>query len=308
MNYRKIYGNIVKKAKAENRKKSKEIYYERHHIIPTFMFSSSIRNKSGRNMGHISGDPDSEKNMVLLTAREHFLCHLLLYKFLKGTRYEYAAGASLVLFFNVAGANHKRVSQGGFFSLGKRYEKYRQEGIRCISECRKNTFPCVDAKTGKSMGSLNKEHPKVISGEYVHHSKGKHSYYNPESNERIWCKVDDDRVLSGQFRPVSADNRGMKNNNALVELTTEMARKITLETYYDQRDNRNIFSEQGHLHKSFFEEVVFGKLKLLFPKRKGFAVVYAKRMGETIVDFLNRELGLKLIRCDLQVKFPKVKR
>lgn len=83
------------------------------------------------------GDPDSKKNIVLLTAREHFLCHVLLYKVLKGTRYEYSAGASLVLFFNVMGSSHSRVSKGGFFNLGKRYEKYRIEGIKCISECRK---------------------------------------------------------------------------------------------------------------------------------------------------------------------------
>lgn len=63
MNYKKIYDDIINKAKTLNRKKSKEQYFELHHIIPRCM-----------------GGNNSKTNLVLLTAREHFLCHKLLHK------------------------------------------------------------------------------------------------------------------------------------------------------------------------------------------------------------------------------------
>lgn len=61
MNYQKIYNSIVERAIKENRKKFKGIYYEKHHIIPRCM-----------------GGIDNNSNLVLLTAKEHFMCHLLL--------------------------------------------------------------------------------------------------------------------------------------------------------------------------------------------------------------------------------------
>lgn len=66
--YSKWYFNIIQKAKQETRLKSNE-YYEFHHIIP-----KSIK-------------PEYNKepwNKVLLTPKEHFICHLLLTKMLKG--------------------------------------------------------------------------------------------------------------------------------------------------------------------------------------------------------------------------------
>ena len=59
--YTKWYYNIINKAKSENRVKSKETYYESHHIIPKSL-----------------GGNNSKENIVLLTAREHYICHCLL--------------------------------------------------------------------------------------------------------------------------------------------------------------------------------------------------------------------------------------
>lgn len=61
MNYQKIYENIIKKSKKENRIKHVGIYYENHHIIPTCLNGN-----------------DKKENKVLLTAKEHFICHKLL--------------------------------------------------------------------------------------------------------------------------------------------------------------------------------------------------------------------------------------
>jgi hypothetical protein len=61
MNYQRIYNQIIEKAITENRKKGTGVYYERHHIIPKC----------------IGGNNDKD-NLVLLTAREHYLVHKLL--------------------------------------------------------------------------------------------------------------------------------------------------------------------------------------------------------------------------------------
>jgi len=67
MNYKQLYNRIIRKAKSENRAKSNEVYYEKHHITP-----KSI------------GGADTIENTVLLTPKEHFICHHLLTKFTSG--------------------------------------------------------------------------------------------------------------------------------------------------------------------------------------------------------------------------------
>ena len=62
--YTRTYNSIV--ARAKNREL--DTYVEKHHIIPQ----------------SLGGSNDSE-NIVKLTAREHFICHLLLTKMVEGT-------------------------------------------------------------------------------------------------------------------------------------------------------------------------------------------------------------------------------
>jgi hypothetical protein len=62
MNYEKIYNDIISKARSEDRKKIKGgIYYERHHIIPRCL-----------------GGSNDKSNLILLTAKEHYIAHRLL--------------------------------------------------------------------------------------------------------------------------------------------------------------------------------------------------------------------------------------
>lgn len=69
MNYKKIYYSVIENAKSQNRIKHKGIYYENHHIIPRCL--------DGTN---------NKENLVLLTAREHYICHKLLTYIHKGNR------------------------------------------------------------------------------------------------------------------------------------------------------------------------------------------------------------------------------
>jgi hypothetical protein len=61
MNYQRVYNSIILKAKSEDRKKKCGTYYERHHITPRCLDGN-----------------ENKENKVLLTAKEHFICHKLL--------------------------------------------------------------------------------------------------------------------------------------------------------------------------------------------------------------------------------------
>lgn len=65
--YTNWYFSIIEKSKKLKRSKNESVYYERHHIIPKSL-----------------GGTDLVDNLVLLTAKEHFVCHLLLTKMTTG--------------------------------------------------------------------------------------------------------------------------------------------------------------------------------------------------------------------------------
>ena len=67
MNYKKIYYELIEKAKLKNRKKGDGGYYEKHHIVPRCF-----------------GGDNKKENLILLTYREHFLAHLLLVQSYEG--------------------------------------------------------------------------------------------------------------------------------------------------------------------------------------------------------------------------------
>jgi hypothetical protein len=61
MNYDLVYQRIIENAVSKERNRNDGNYYENHHIIPRSV-----------------GGPDGKDNLVLLTAKEHFVCHILL--------------------------------------------------------------------------------------------------------------------------------------------------------------------------------------------------------------------------------------
>lgn len=67
MNYKRIYDEIIERARIEQengiRKRGNGTYYEGHHILPRCL----------------NGEENKE-NIVKLTSREHFICHILLSK------------------------------------------------------------------------------------------------------------------------------------------------------------------------------------------------------------------------------------
>ena len=67
MDYKKIYDDLISKARSENRIKGGDIYYEAHHIIPKCMGGEGTVKQW-----------KTHHNIILLTAKEHFVVHKLL--------------------------------------------------------------------------------------------------------------------------------------------------------------------------------------------------------------------------------------
>lgn len=123
MNYQNIYNSLVSKAQ----KRMETVgYTEKHHIIPRTL-----------------GGSDDAANIVVFTAREHFIAHLLLAKIYGGPMWHAAHMMS----------NMKRYTN-------RKYEKVREEHAKQVSI--RQTGKVVSTETRKKI-SENKERSAKIS-------------------------------------------------------------------------------------------------------------------------------------------------
>jgi hypothetical protein len=142
--YTTTYYNII--YIAQSRPVSTDIYTENHHIIPKSLGGSNLSD-----------------NLVRLTAREHFICHLLLIKMLTGnSKHKMAFALSRML---NSSKNHNR-----YFPSSKLYEfsrKHRSAAIsythKGISESPESNIKRSLAAKGISTGPKTKEHKHNIS-------------------------------------------------------------------------------------------------------------------------------------------------
>ena len=109
MNYEKVYYSIInyalRKTLSGQRWKGDGNYYEKHHIIPRCL-----------------NGIDDNKNLVLLTAREHFICHWLLFKRFKNN---IKLRPKLLKAWFMMTVNSKTIKRQIISS--RYYEKYRTE-------------------------------------------------------------------------------------------------------------------------------------------------------------------------------------
>ena len=106
------YFNLIEKVKKQSRHKGDGVYYERHHIYPKSIFPDQ------------KNDHD---NLVLLTAKEHYIAHLMLIKM-------FPIGSiqrkKMLFAYHKMRANPHNLR----YVPSKTYESIRTELARCISE------------------------------------------------------------------------------------------------------------------------------------------------------------------------------
>jgi hypothetical protein len=141
MNYEKIYNEIIENAIKLNRKRNQGIYLEEHHILP--------RCKDGTN---------DKNNLVMLTAREHFLCHKLLHKMFPHDSKLYFAYRAMTA-FDVTGNRgisarefeYTKKLFAKFISLNNSGRVFTEEHLQKLRDNNPN------------IGGLTEEHKKAIS-------------------------------------------------------------------------------------------------------------------------------------------------
>lgn len=136
MNYLRIYNNIIN-YRLENEYVG---YTERHHILPKCL-----------------GGTNDKENLVNLSAREHFICHLLLTKiYIKGSN-EYYKMCHAFLMMLIGGKDHIRYNGIVTSNLYSELKVARSKNMSKMSEGSKNSryntawFYNVDLQICKSV-------------------------------------------------------------------------------------------------------------------------------------------------------------
>lgn len=109
MNYQKIYNLIIEHRKTEI---VKEGYCEIHHIIPKSM-----------------GGSDDYDNLVILTAREHFICHLLLVKIYKDTPNYYKMVKAFFMMQTESKNQNRYITSRKYSKLREDYSKFQSNNV-----------------------------------------------------------------------------------------------------------------------------------------------------------------------------------
>lgn len=281
MNYIAVYFQLCKKGLL--RGKNSDEYLERHHIIPTFFFKDNDRNLR-YNDGIFDGTSNFESNYSYLTPREHFLAHLLLHKIFWGTKWSYRCNMSVLLFYNNIDNSHTRQN---YFnpSDSKKYEYARKAIINNLSALRKGTMIAKVKNTSEKLGWVSTSHPKVLSGEWVHHSYGK--------------------PLSDKHKSmISKRHKGEQNGNSVTKVlreNKELIHSIILEVYEQYKDTDKLVSKNtlktNNFSKRKFECLVAEAVRAkVLPQRKNKPIVALKEIigHNNYHHVVNNELNLNL--------------
>lgn len=195
MNYELLYNkfcdyyknvNVIERIKKRNPLDSRLfddlIYQEEHHIIPR----------------HAGGD-ETNSNLVKMLPEEHYLAHYIRFKAF-GDRKDFLAvrfifnGLPRSLKDDVYLSVNKKVSRwkNHIYFFRKNNSWHTNDGINKISNARKNKAVVIDKITREMIGSVDKNHPNILSGRWVNHTYG--TIY-------VWNKKDKkaNRILKDEF-------------------------------------------------------------------------------------------------------------
>ena len=172
--YSKYYFLIIERAINEQRTKLKKsdssyVYYENHHILPKSLFPEFKNLK------------DNPWNSVLLTAREHFLIHALIYKHFKSLNHQwmYKMGRA----FMIMKAEGTTINCRNVNSIAYQYFKLNikmsDETKKKMSESRRGFRPSDETKKKMSERAKNRtaEHQQKIN-------ESKKLNFNEETRKR----------------------------------------------------------------------------------------------------------------------------
>jgi hypothetical protein len=158
--YSKWYYNITSTAKA--RVKDPSIRTETHHIIPESFFKNRRRKGAA---GWLEGNPNSSENLVLLTPKEHFVCHVLLTKCTQGV-------AKSKMVHALIGMKRKGKTQGRYIN-SRLYETAKIEFSKIASQLNLGRKHSDETKAKVSKASASRIHSDETKAKISVSHKGK---------------------------------------------------------------------------------------------------------------------------------------
>lgn len=208
MNYQKIYNNIIQKYKDLNLSKKDNLYIETHHIIPRCI-----------------GGTNEKDNLVNLTAKAHFICHLLLPKIYKNNFNKYTRLFQALFMMSVM----KNSKQDRHIITSKQYEKIRIK----YAEFRKNTHQSEESnekRRQKLLGrkvwdkGLTKETSPILKliGEKVSKSNKGRKFsketlekLKKSARERAWMMSGKNNMWYGTHGPMGGKHHTAERNKKM---------------------------------------------------------------------------------------------
>lgn len=172
MNYEKVYFNLIEKRKKYS--PDVNIYTEKHHIIPKSL-----------------GGENHSDNIVVLTSREHFICHALLSEmYEEGTNEWYKMNHA----FMIMKANSKNHDNNNRYFGSRLYEYKKEDFSKVMSKLQ-------GGKNNSQYGKIwifnphTEENKKILSEDLPIYEdcgweKGRVIKWN-EYNKKIKCKICD---------------------------------------------------------------------------------------------------------------------
>ena len=131
-------------------------YTESHHIIPRSFF---INTDNEYKKGWLPGDPDVRHNTILLTGREHALCHWLLTKMVE---YDSQAYHLMTLSFNMMGVKGEHQGRSFTRMITRAYERNKSEAMRALSIVLKEQY--ANGRETWNKGKTFKDDPRFQGG------------------------------------------------------------------------------------------------------------------------------------------------
>ncbi len=171
--YTKIYFSIVDKAAHLGRKKTGQVYFEEHHILPLAM-----------------GGSDAPDNLVMLTAREHFVCHLLLTKMTVGQHQIRMRHAFSFMVLSKSNT-HQRMPSSRMYETARIFAKQKRDSawahnISAALKGRPQKPEAVQRMAASLKGrSLSEEHKRKIGQNNARHNAKYFTAITPSGEQLV---------------------------------------------------------------------------------------------------------------------------
>jgi hypothetical protein len=241
MNYERIYNNLCElckttdvKDRLSNRNANDErlsvdyIYTEKHHIVPRH-----------------DGGKDLESNLVVMLPEEHYMAHLLRFK-AYNNRNDFLAIRLMVNGYvykkKVSSVLSSKLKNKLVASFKQNVSMFRKQntwhspvGVKNISEARKGTMPVIDSETLEMIGSVDVNHPNVLSGKWRHHSTGNISVTCKTTGVKKYITVNEYKDNYDEYTANIGDAKGDNNprfsgfsDDELVNIVSEFSVEMGL--------------------------------------------------------------------------------